>query len=167
MSEARTASAYDGSKPALRPTSLLRKDPPAYTPQVWREHPPADIWQRICDLAAKPMNQTLIAYELGTSDRVLRRWLKEDENLAYAFRVGRAKLENWLAEKIKEKGEESEKPAVNLFVLGNRFCGWRRENFEEQSAPSVTNNFTLIAPMSVEEYRKVIEHTVVAIEEPR
>jgi hypothetical protein len=157
--------AYDGSTPAPRPAYPLRKDPPVYKARVWREDPPADVWERIRDLASKPMNQTLIAYELGTSDRVLRRWLKEDEDLGYAFRVGRAQLENELAEMIKKKGEEDEKSAVNLFVLGNRFCGWRRENFEEQAAPNVTNNLTVIAPMSVDAYRKFLEQTVVAVVE--
>jgi hypothetical protein len=174
MAETRTqeiALAYDGSGPVPRPSrnplGRPRKDAPVYTPWALVEDPPANVQEFIRDRAAAGETLALIAHGLRTSDTTLRRWMREDENLAWAYRLGMAQDEAVWVGYLRRDAQEAEKPNTNALAYLNRRHQWRRDDTNSEAGAGFAVNITLQAPMSADDYLRALDRTVVNLGEDR
>jgi hypothetical protein len=112
------------------------------------KRPPQDVHEFVRKHAADGDTLVLIAYALGTTDKVLRRWMREDEGLDWAYRVGCAQNEAEWVKFLKRDALDNERPNTNALAYLNRRHGWRRETPEAMSV--IVNNFNIpeARPMS-------------------
>jgi hypothetical protein len=150
-------SAYDGSAAVPLAIGRPRKNAPAYTAWSLREDPPANIQEFIRERAAAGDTLVLIAHALKTSDTTLRRWMREDENLAWAYRVGTAQDEAKWVGYLRRDAEDAEKPNTNALAYLNRRHQWRRDNGTGEGGAGSGVTIILQQPMSPEDYRKSFE----------
>jgi hypothetical protein len=64
--------------------------------------------------------------------------MDEDENLAWAFKVGRAELDARLTKVQLDNADENDRFNMNVQSIGNRMLGWRMERGDEGKSVNVT-----------------------------
>jgi hypothetical protein len=134
-----------------------RKPIPPYTPREIRQQPPVDVCAAIHEMAAGHKSLKLIAHELGTNPEVLRRWMKDDPNLQWAFESGRAQAEHELKMQLVEAGRENDRLNLNALVMLKCMHGWREGDQGEQTS-RVNITFNLPAALSREDFLKTVIH---------
>ncbi|HXR91081.1 MAG TPA: hypothetical protein VN750_12480 [Steroidobacteraceae bacterium] len=123
-----------------------RKALPAYRAWPLRESLPelvegASPQDFIRTRAAAGDTLVLIAHALKMTDETLRRLMREDPNLAWAYKVGCAQDEAEWVKLLKRDALDAEKTNTNALAYLNRRHGWRRETPESMSI--TVNNFNI------------------------
>src|SRR5205807_2700339 len=115
--------------------------------------PPANVAVRLAALAAAGHRAIGIARALGTSKRVLARWLEEIPELAEAFEVGRETYRMELESNLRRAARKGNVIA-NIFLLKAVF-GYK-EGDQSDSANRVSITFTLPGAMTPEQFAAAI-----------
>lgn len=126
----------------------LRKGPAPKTP-------PADCASRILTLAADGFSVRGVAAGLNTSADVLRRWMKDDPELAEAFEQGREQERHTLHNMLYRQATEKGNATAAMFLLKARHGYREGEITEASSRVNIVLNLPAATPLA--EFR-VIEH---------
>lgn len=125
-----------------------RKVAPAYDSWPIREEPPPNIQEFIRERAAAGDTLFLIAHALGTNDEMLRRWMRDDQNLAWAYKVGCAQDEQEWVKILKRDALDAERPNLNALAYLNRRHQWRRDDSEGARVNVAIINLPAERPLS-------------------
>jgi hypothetical protein len=123
---------------------------------------PGDL-EVVTKLAAKGVREKDIARAVGMSEPTWQRLKADFENVRNALDAGRQRMHDSLVGKLYERAMAGETVPL-LFLLKTRFGYREGDELGDNARPQVIIN--LPAPMSAEQYEKVVQHVPPALPVP-
>lgn len=106
-------------------------------------------------MAAEGNANATIARALGTDARTLRRLRDDDERVAQAYDTGKARLADELTDILLTHARNGNVTAA--IYLSKARLGWRDQGPAPQGGNATQINISIPAPMSEEEFRKIVD----------
>lgn len=132
-----------------------------------KKEPPENVVEVIEKMASRGADTRSIARSLGCSDKVLKRWREENEELEEALKNGRSREHDALVGTLLDtavNGKGAQAVTAAIFLLKCRH-GYRENEPVDQGGPQV--NITFELPGSVDPKTYEAQVLQKAIEQPK